>query len=122
MSRAVIFYVDGTLVDSVDLHARAWQEAFRKFGREIEFGKVRQQIGKGGDQLMPVFFSNGATISSVSATGSGPLFMTQSRTSPLGFEPAVALPLLLSSSPPHALSGTPRASTSAATAIKFFLI
>jgi HAD superfamily hydrolase (TIGR01509 family) len=57
MSRAVIFDVDGTLVDSVDLHARAWQEAFRKFGREIEFQKVRQQIGKGGDQLMPVFFS-----------------------------------------------------------------
>ncbi|MCA1631558.1 MAG: HAD family hydrolase [Acidobacteria bacterium] len=57
MSRAVIFDVDGTLVDSVDLHARAWQEAFRKFGREIEFERVRQQIGKGGDQLMPVFFS-----------------------------------------------------------------
>ncbi len=57
MSRAVIFDIDGTLVDSVDLHARAWQETFRKFGREIEFEKVRSQIGKGGDQLMPVFFS-----------------------------------------------------------------
>jgi HAD superfamily hydrolase (TIGR01509 family) len=57
MSKAVIFDIDGTLVDSVDLHARAWVEAFRKFGREIEFEKVRHQIGKGGDQLMPVFFS-----------------------------------------------------------------
>jgi phosphoglycolate phosphatase-like HAD superfamily hydrolase len=57
MSKAVIFDIDGTLVDSVDLHARAWQETFRKFGREIEFGRVRSQIGKGGDQLMPVFFS-----------------------------------------------------------------
>ncbi|HEX8163227.1 MAG TPA: HAD family hydrolase [Pyrinomonadaceae bacterium] len=57
MSRAVIFDVDGTLVDSVDLHARAWQEAFRKFGREVEFERVRHEIGKGGDQLMPVFFS-----------------------------------------------------------------
>ncbi|MDT7540692.1 MAG: hypothetical protein QOE33_596 [Acidobacteriota bacterium] len=57
MSKAVIFDIDGTLVDSVDLHARAWQESFRKFGREIEFEKVRHQIGKGGDQLMPVFFS-----------------------------------------------------------------
>jgi HAD superfamily hydrolase (TIGR01509 family) len=57
VSRAVIFDIDGTLVDSVDLHARAWQEAFRKFGREVEFERVRQQIGKGGDQLMPVFFS-----------------------------------------------------------------
>ena len=57
MSRAVIFDIDGTLVDSVDLHARAWVEAFSKFGREVEFERVRAQIGKGGDQLMPVFFS-----------------------------------------------------------------
>jgi HAD superfamily hydrolase (TIGR01509 family) len=57
MGKAVIFDIDGTLVDSVDLHARAWQETFSKFGREIEFEKVRHQIGKGGDQLMPVFFS-----------------------------------------------------------------
>jgi HAD superfamily hydrolase (TIGR01549 family) len=57
MLKAIIFDIDGTLIDSVDLHARAWQEAFRHFGREVEFEKVRQQIGKGGDQLMPVFFS-----------------------------------------------------------------
>jgi HAD superfamily hydrolase (TIGR01549 family) len=57
MIKAVIFDIDGTLVDSVDLHARAWQEAFRHFGREIPFPEVRQQIGKGGDQLLPVFFS-----------------------------------------------------------------
>jgi len=57
MLKAVIFDIDGTLVDSVDLHARAWQEAFRHFGREVEFARVRHQIGKGGDQLMPVFFS-----------------------------------------------------------------
>jgi HAD superfamily hydrolase (TIGR01509 family) len=57
MLKAIIFDIDGTLVDSVDLHARAWQESFRKFGREVAFEKVRHQIGKGGDQLMPVFFS-----------------------------------------------------------------
>jgi HAD superfamily hydrolase (TIGR01549 family) len=57
MLKAIIFDIDGTLVDSVDLHARAWQEAFRHFGREVEFERIRHQIGKGGDQLMPVFFS-----------------------------------------------------------------
>src|SRR2546423_140279 len=57
MLKAVIFDIDGTLVDSVDLHARAWQEAFRHFGREIPYEEVRHQIGKGGDQLLPVFFS-----------------------------------------------------------------
>ena len=57
MIEAVIFDVDGTLVDSVDLHARAWQEAFRQFGRDLSFSQVREQIGKGADQLLPVFFS-----------------------------------------------------------------
>lgn len=56
-TEAVIFDVDGTLVDSVDLHARAWQEAFAHFGHRIPIGEVRAQIGKGGDQLMPVFLS-----------------------------------------------------------------
>ncbi len=57
--QAVIFDVDGTLVDSVDLHARAWQEAFAEFGKEVGFTDVRAQIGKGGDQLLPVFLSPG---------------------------------------------------------------
>jgi HAD superfamily hydrolase (TIGR01549 family) len=52
---AVIFDVDGTLIDSVDAHARAWQEALADFGYHVRFEDVRAQIGKGGDQLMPVF-------------------------------------------------------------------
>jgi HAD superfamily hydrolase (TIGR01509 family) len=52
---AVIFDIDGTLLDSVDLHAAAWVEAFRHFGVETDPAVVRRQIGKGGDQLMPVF-------------------------------------------------------------------
>jgi HAD superfamily hydrolase (TIGR01549 family) len=54
---AVIFDVDGTLVNSVDLHAQAWVDAFQEFGHQISFGAVREQIGKGGDQLLPVFLS-----------------------------------------------------------------
>jgi HAD superfamily hydrolase (TIGR01509 family) len=57
MIKAVIFDIDGTLVDSVDLHAQAWKETFKHFGKEIPYEDVRHQIGKGGDQLMPVFFS-----------------------------------------------------------------
>ena len=57
MVKAVIFDIDGTLVDSVDLHARAWQEAFAHFGKQFSFERVRYQIGKGGDQLLPVFLS-----------------------------------------------------------------
>lgn len=58
MIEAIIFDIDGTLLDSVDLHARAWEEAFRHFGHEIAFEDVRKQIGKGGDQLLPVFLTN----------------------------------------------------------------
>ena len=57
MPAAVVFDVDGTLVDSNDLHVAAWQEAFRKFGKDVPFETIRQQVGKGGDQLVPLFFS-----------------------------------------------------------------
>ena len=58
MIAAVIFDIDGTLVDSVDLHAEAWRVAFKKFGKNVEFRAVRSQIGKGADQLLPVFLSS----------------------------------------------------------------
>ncbi len=52
MIKAIIFDIDGTLIDSVDLHAAAWQEALRHFGHDRPFEVVRAQIGKGGDLLM----------------------------------------------------------------------
>ena len=55
MPRAAIFDMDGTLLDSVDLHALAWHEAMQKFGHDVSFEQARSQIGKGGDQLIPVF-------------------------------------------------------------------
>ena len=54
---AVLFDVDGTLIDSVDAHAHAWTEALRAWGHDVAFDVVRRQIGKGGDQLLPVFLS-----------------------------------------------------------------
>jgi len=57
MIEAVIFDVDGTLIDSVKLHAQAWQDAFKRFEKDVSFDAIRRQIGKGGDQLLPVFFS-----------------------------------------------------------------
>src|SRR6187402_697495 len=39
--KAVIFDVDGTLVDSVDLHAEAWKIAFARFGHKFTFARIR---------------------------------------------------------------------------------
>jgi HAD superfamily hydrolase (TIGR01509 family) len=53
MTRAVLFDVDGTLVDSNDAHARAWVAAFAEAGYEIPFARVRPLIGMGGDRIIP---------------------------------------------------------------------
>lgn len=53
--KAAIFDIDGTLIDSVDLHAMAWVRALSEWGFNAEFAKMRSQIGKGGDQLLPEF-------------------------------------------------------------------
>ena len=53
----ILLDVDGTLVDSVDFHARAWTEALARFGVFAEVTEVRAQVGKGGDQLLPMFLS-----------------------------------------------------------------
>jgi HAD superfamily hydrolase (TIGR01509 family) len=52
--RAVIFDVDGTLVDSNDQHARAWVEALAEYGYKVPFEKVRPLIGMGGDKVLPI--------------------------------------------------------------------
>jgi phosphoglycolate phosphatase-like HAD superfamily hydrolase len=52
-ARAVLFDVDGTLVDSNDAHARAWVAAFRSEAVEVDYDAVRRAIGMGGDKLMP---------------------------------------------------------------------
>jgi len=53
MIGAILFDVDGTLIDSNELHTSAWQQAFRHFGLTVPLGAIRQQIGKGGDNLIP---------------------------------------------------------------------
>ncbi len=54
--RAALFDVDGTLVDTNDLHAAAWREAFANFGLDKPVEEIRWQVGKGGDNLIPSLF------------------------------------------------------------------
>jgi HAD superfamily hydrolase (TIGR01509 family) len=51
--QAVIFDVDGTLLDSNDAHARAWVDVLAEFGRTVDVSRVRPLIGKGGDKVLP---------------------------------------------------------------------
>ncbi|HVK07766.1 MAG TPA: HAD family hydrolase [Gemmataceae bacterium] len=51
--RGLLLDIDGTLVDSNDAHARAWEKAFAEAGMPIRFGQVRPLIGMGGDKLVP---------------------------------------------------------------------
>jgi len=52
--RGIILDVDGTLIDSNAAHARAWQDALGAYGYNPLYGEVRQLIGMGGDQLLPI--------------------------------------------------------------------
>ncbi len=53
----MIFDVDGTLIDSVDYHATTWHNALEYYNIKANLSDVRMQIGKAGDQLLPVFAS-----------------------------------------------------------------
>jgi HAD superfamily hydrolase (TIGR01509 family) len=53
LTQAFLLDIDGTLVDSNDKHTDCWVEAFAHFGKKVSWDVVRQQIGKGGDLLVP---------------------------------------------------------------------
>lgn len=51
--RAVLFDIDGTLVDSNDAHVQAWCGAFAAEGFHFDRATIHAQVGKGGDNLVP---------------------------------------------------------------------
>ncbi len=53
MIDAVLFDLDGTLIDSDDEHAAAWVAAAAEFDIIVTFAEVRRLIGMGADQLLP---------------------------------------------------------------------
>lgn len=59
MIEAVLCDIDGTLVQSNWLHAAAWRDAFAGIGMDVDLEEIRRQIGKGGDELIPVLSRGG---------------------------------------------------------------
>ena len=51
--RGMIFDIDGTLVDTNPSHVEAWRRAFKRFGFDIPAARIKIEIGKGGDKLVP---------------------------------------------------------------------
>jgi HAD superfamily hydrolase (TIGR01509 family) len=49
---AVLFDVDGTLMDTVYLHTVAWWEAFRQNGHTATTARIHRCIGMGSDHLL----------------------------------------------------------------------
>jgi HAD superfamily hydrolase (TIGR01509 family) len=77
--KAVLFDVDGTLVDSNDAHAHAWVKAFADSGVTVEFAHVRRCIGMGGDKLMPEVsgLEEDSPLGSTIAKRRGEIFKTE---------------------------------------------
>jgi HAD superfamily hydrolase (TIGR01509 family) len=75
MIKAVLFDIDGTLIDSNELHVTAWAQVFAEAGHPVDRDSIRGQIGKGGDNLVPSLFpSLPAQTQKTLADGHGRLF------------------------------------------------
>jgi HAD superfamily hydrolase (TIGR01509 family) len=57
--KAVLFDVDGTLVDTSYLHAVSWWEAFAQAGHEVPMARIHRAIGMGSDQLLDALLPAG---------------------------------------------------------------
>ena len=57
MIKAVIFDIDGTLIDSNAAHAESFVKAFEKFGKDAPFEKLKCLIGMGADDILEKFLS-----------------------------------------------------------------
>ncbi|HEY3482930.1 MAG TPA: HAD family hydrolase [Streptomyces sp.] len=49
---AVLFDIDGTLLDTVYLHTVAWWEATRQQGHQVTMARIHRSIGMGSDHLL----------------------------------------------------------------------
>src|SRR5919204_253140 len=49
---AVIFDLDGTLIDTNPAHVEAWRQAFAAFGYRVAAERIAVEVGKGGELLV----------------------------------------------------------------------
>jgi HAD superfamily hydrolase (TIGR01509 family) len=56
---AVLFDVDGTLIDSNYLHVVTWWQAFAQAGHDVPMTRIHRAIGMGSDQLLDALLPAG---------------------------------------------------------------
>ncbi len=55
-ARAVIWDMDGTLIDSMPYHWQAWQDVLRRINRQVEHGMWNQTAGMRNSDIIPLLF------------------------------------------------------------------
>lgn len=68
MLKAILFDIDGTLVDSNNFHVLAWAEAFHAAGHDFRLSELHDHIGKGADNYVQALIP-GATDEQAEALG-----------------------------------------------------
>jgi HAD superfamily hydrolase (TIGR01509 family) len=59
----IVFDLDGTLLDTNEAHAESWVRSFAKHGFRVPADRVRPEMGKGGDNLVPALLGEAAEAS-----------------------------------------------------------
>lgn len=57
---AVLFDIDGTLIDSNYLHVEAWNRAFTAVGHPVDSWRIHRAIGMGSEKLLPALIGEDA--------------------------------------------------------------
>jgi HAD superfamily hydrolase (TIGR01509 family) len=58
-AKAVLFDVDGTLIDTNYLHTVAWWEAFAQAGHDVPMASIHRAIGMGSDHMLDALLPSG---------------------------------------------------------------
>jgi len=68
-TRAVLWDMDGTLIDSEEFHWRSWQEAMAKEGIAITREQFLSSFGQRNDSILPRWLGNTATPERIERIG-----------------------------------------------------
>jgi beta-phosphoglucomutase family hydrolase len=67
--RAILWDLDGTLVDSGDYHWRAWRDTMRAEGLEITYQQFLDSFGQKNDRILTHWFGGAAAAETITRVG-----------------------------------------------------